>query len=437
MTPAHSSHALVDSRVAGDWSNAQEILGISNLPQSEATTASCPLTGGCVTGGDFSDTAGHQQAFVSYENTTAGTKDFGSFGGAKEIAGNLNAGGGAGVTGLSCSFAGECGFGGFYTDANGHGQGFVADQSSATATTLSATATTVAAGNEQDVHIAATVTPFAGGTPTGTVTVLANGARTQTTVCTITLAGGSGDCTLPASSLDPGTYTFFGNYNGDQVYQGSTSTSGGSGGLTMHVVTAKLATSTSLTVAPATVAFGREQAARLTVTVASKPGDTPAGKVTIKAGSVTVGVITLAKGKGTKTLAASQLRPGTYHLTASYAGDPGDKASASGSKTLTVTPEPTSTTLSLSAARIKAGHEQAEHLTVRVRPQTSGTPAGKVTIKAGSATLCVITLKGARGSCTLTASKLRPGTYKLTARYSGRTPYAASASTKKTLTVTK
>src|SRR6185312_3089608 len=113
------------------------------------------------------------------------------------------------------------------------------------------------------------------------------------------------------------------------------------------------------------------------------------------------------------------------------------KASASGSKTLTVTQAPTSTTLTLSAARIKLGHEQAEHLTVQVRPQTSGVPAGKVTIKTGSVTLCVVTLKSARGSCTLTASKLRPGTYKLTARYGGRTPYTASVSKKKTLTVTK
>jgi hypothetical protein len=205
----------------------------------------------------------------------------------------------------------------------------------------------------------------------------------------------------------------------------------------MHVVPAPLATSTALTVAPAKVAFGREKAAHLSVIVAGPSGDTPSGKVTIKAGSVTVGVITLARGKGGTALAASKLRPGTYHLTASYGGDPGNKASASGSKPLTVTPEPTSTTLSLSAARIKVGHEQAEHLTVRVKPQTSGIPAGKVTVRAGSATLCVITLKSAKGSCTLAASKLRPGTYKLIASYAGGTPYAASASAKKTLTVTR
>jgi hypothetical protein len=220
--------AFVDSRAAGDWSNAQEILGISNLPDSSAFAASCPPSGSCLVGGHYTDAAGHQQAYISAENTLAGTKDFGAFGGAQQVAGNLNTGGNAAVSDISCPRDTQCAVGGFYTDGKGHQQGFIADAS-----------------------------------------------------------------------------------------------------------------------------------------------------------------------------------------------------------------QPTSTTLTLSAAKVKAGHEQAEHLTVRVKPATSGTPAGKVTIKAGSATLCVITLKGAKGSCTLTARKLRPGRYQLTARYGGGTPYGPSTSPKKALTVTK
>jgi hypothetical protein len=49
----------------------------------------------------------------------------------------------------------------------------------------------------------------------------------------------------------------------------------------------------------------------------------------------------------------------------------------------------------------------------------------------------VITLAKGNGSCTLAASKLRPGTYQLAASYGGGTPYAASTSQKKTLTVTR
>src|SRR5262249_41728486 len=160
-------------------------------------------TGSCVIGGDYTDPAGHQQAWVSDEDTVPGSTQFGTFGGAQQVAGNLNAGGSAGVGDISCASGGECSVGGFYTDGNGNQQGFIADQSPVTATPLSATATPVAAGNEQDLRISATVPPATGGTPTGTVTVFANGTQTQTTVCTITLAGGSGDCSPPAGSLAP------------------------------------------------------------------------------------------------------------------------------------------------------------------------------------------------------------------------------------------
>ena len=79
----------------------------------------------------------------------------------------------------------------------------------------------------------------------------------------------------------------------------------------------------------------------------------------------------------------------------------------------------------------------AERLTVRVNPVFGGRPAGVVTIKAGGVTICVINLKSGQGACTLSASRLRPGSYRLAARYGGLTPYAASVSAAKTLTVTR
>ncbi len=100
-------------------------------------------------------------------------------------------------------------------------------------------------------------------------------------------------------------------------------------------------------------------------------------------------------------------------------------------------PAATATALTLSPARIKAGHEHAERLTVKVRAAGGGTPAGKVTVKTGRITLCAITINSGAGSCRLSQNKLRPGTYKLTARYDGGTTYAASTSPKKTLTVTR
>jgi hypothetical protein len=427
--------AYVDADTGSGWGAAQPIEGVVNLPQATAVAVSCPppASGGCVAGGSYRDTAAHTQAFITNQNDIAGTKDFGSFFGAQQVAGNLNAGGNASVTSVSCGAGTDCAIGGFYTDAAGHQQGFIVEQSTLTSTSVSESADTVAVGNEHALNITVKVRPSAaGGTPTGTVAVIAN----STTVCVITLAGGSGTCAVPAGSLPAGNYTLGAFYRGDQAYDGSdTGTVGGD--ITFRVIPTPLATSTALALSAAKVTFGHEQAGHLTVTVTGPSGDTPTGQVTVKAGSTTLGKVTLGGGKGTRTLTASQLRPGTYHLTAAYGGDPANNGSTSASKALTVTSQPTSTVLTLSAAEAKAGHEQSERLSVQVTPSVSGTPAGKVTIKAGSTTLCAITLKGAKGSCTLTASELRPGTYQLTASYPGATPYAGSTSLKKALTVTK
>jgi hypothetical protein len=94
------------------------------------------------------------------------------------------------------------------------------------------------------------------------------------------------------------------------------------------------------------------------------------------------------------------------------------------------------TALTLSTGTIAEGKETAEHLTVTVK-SPSGTPAGSVTVKAGGATLCKIALKAGKGSCTLKASQLKPGTYKLTAAYSGGAKYIPSTSATAALKVTK
>lgn len=95
----------------------------------------------------------------------------------------------------------------------------------------------------------------------------------------------------------------------------------------------------------------------------------------------------------------------------------------------------TSTTLKLSAATVRFGHEQAEKLTVVVKPRTGGTPTGKVTVAAGKTTLCTIKLAHGKGSCTLAAKRLKPGKYRLTGAYDGDRSYAGSAYAAKSLTV--
>jgi hypothetical protein len=65
----------------------------------------------------------------------------------------------------------------------------------------------------------------------------------------------------------------------------------------------------------------------------------------------------------------------------------------------------------------------------------SGTPGGRVTIKAGTKTVCTITLKSGKGSCTLSAKEFSAGKCHLTANYVPTWPYARSASSSWPLTV--
>jgi hypothetical protein len=196
---------------------------------------------------------------------------------------------------------------------------------------------------------------------------------------------------------------------------------------------------TSLSLSRASIGFGQQQNEQLTAQVVPVNAGTPAGSVQIMAGDSTVCPDQpLAAGTVTCTLAPGQLSVGSHPLTAVYSGDANFGGTTSAPVTLTVT-SPTTTSLTLSSRTIQAGHEAAEHLTVTVHPVItgSGTPTGQVTVKAGTTTLCMITLSNATGSCQLSPTKLRPGTYHLTAHYAATTPFTASTSPPKTLTVTR
>ncbi len=193
----------------------------------------------------------------------------------------------------------------------------------------------------------------------------------------------------------------------------------------------------AVTVSASLVTYGAEQSGKLTAAVSSSAGGTPTGTVTIKSGTTTACTLTLASGSGTCTLPSTRFPAGTIQLTATYSGSADYAASTSATKTLTVAKATSKTTLTLSATTITYGQEQAEHLTVTVSPQFKGTPAGKVTIKSGTATVCAITLASGTGRCTMTAKQLPIGGHTLIATYSGNGNFKSSASAKKTLTVVK
>ena len=127
---------------------------------------------------------------------------------------------------------------------------------------------------------------------------------------------------------------------------------------------------------------------------------------------------------------------GTFTYTVTSTSSDGQIGTAS--ITYTVATATATTSLIASPNSVTYGHEQTEHLVVTVSPQYSGsTPTGTVTIKESTTTLCVITLSGAKGSCTLSAKKLRVGSYHLVASYGGSTDFMRSTFAKESLAVIK
>jgi hypothetical protein len=74
---------------------------------------------------------------------------------------------------VSCASPGNCGAGGFSTDASLHLQAFVVDQSTATSTALTLSAAKIRSGYEQAEKLTVQVKARTSGTPGGTVTVTA------------------------------------------------------------------------------------------------------------------------------------------------------------------------------------------------------------------------------------------------------------------------
>jgi hypothetical protein len=120
--------ALVVSQVGGKWGTAVEVPGFRTLNQGSGQagiySVSCTSAGNCSAGGGYSDSSNHQQAFVV-------SQVGGKWGQAREVPGTatLDTGGDAAILSLSCAPAGSCSAGGTYSDSSGHQQAFVVSQS--------------------------------------------------------------------------------------------------------------------------------------------------------------------------------------------------------------------------------------------------------------------------------------------------------------------
>jgi hypothetical protein len=440
--------AFVADETGGTWGSAQEVPGTAALnvgDDASVNSVSCTAAGDCTAGGyyDAGTPTRHLQAFVVDE--TGGT-----WGTAQEVPATaaLNAGANAEVTSVSCASPGNCAAGGTYAGAATSlaQQAFIVNETDGTWGKAEEVPGTAPGASKYDsevtsVSCASPGNCSAGGYDDGTDLF---GSESTGRAFVVDEAGG----TWGTAQQVPGMTAV--NTSAYQTAVASVScvsatecAAGGSYGYGGSAANADAfvvdkyvhrPTATAVTMSAAKVSYGDEQAERISVRVTAGSAGTPAGTVTVKSGATTICTITLASGKGSCALQARRLPAGPVKVTASYNGSfvYGLSASTAG---FTVVKAATKTTLKLSAAKVTYRHEQAERLSVTVSSKYAGTPAGRVTIKAGRTTLCVITLKSGKGTCTLAAKRLPAGTYHLTAAYLGGSNDATSVSAKAKLTV--
>lgn len=118
--------SFASNEVSGSWNTAIEVPGTSALNVGAASSIfwiSCSSAGNCSADGNYTDSSAHSQSYVVDEQN-------GTWGTAIETPGDatLNAGGDMEFNGIECSSAGNCGAGGYYTDASAHKQAFTVNE---------------------------------------------------------------------------------------------------------------------------------------------------------------------------------------------------------------------------------------------------------------------------------------------------------------------
>ncbi len=174
------------------------------------------------------------------------------------------------------------------------------------ATTVMLTATSASSFINQSVTFTATVTSSAPGSPPGTVTfkdgstVLANPALV------------SGQASFTTSSLALGSHTISAEYAGNCDFSASGST-------LLHTVNL-FGSRTSLVSSLNPSLTGNSVTLTATVVSAPASGGTPAGNVTFKDGTTTLGTLAL-NASGQASITTSALAVGSHFITATYDGD--------------------------------------------------------------------------------------------------------------------
>jgi hypothetical protein len=381
------------SRVWPAALTVQGTLGSSAPPDSVAKvmSISCKSPGDCAAGGFYTNGAGDIEAFTETEKN-------GAWQVAKEVAGSLNKGGEAEITGVSCGSPGDCAAVGYYAPGTGQVRPF-----------------TVTSAN-------GSWGPAAAVNGIGTLDT-GHGSELNAVSC-----GSAGNCTAG------GSYSRTSD-NSEQPFV-VTETSG-SWGAAREVPgierwnTGKNANLTAVScVSPGncSVAGQYKTVDQTQVWVASQHngGWGVAGTVT--------GLLNLNTAGASDVTGLSCATVGSCGMVGYYFASADSQLPFVASGSIAV---PTATALALSATKVTYGHERAEKLSVTVTAVNGEPVTGTVKVKAGSKVVCSVTLSAGHGSCKPAASALKPGTYSLVAQYGPTQEFEGSPSPAKALTVVK
>jgi hypothetical protein len=434
--------AFVITEAHGDWGPMQNLAGSLNKGENaQVSQVSCGVSPKlvsivtCAAVGYYTAGNGQGQAFTA-------TMANGKWGPAVQVPGSaaLNKGGFAQLNSVSCPAAGDCSAGGSYAPSKTSTAPLVVTERNGSWSKAAAVpgAATLNTGKDMSVTAVSCVSPglcsATGDFRTskhaqGVWAASQNGGRWAAAG---TIPGLSGLATGGQAEVNGLSCATSGSCGlvGDYITTGSQQPFVVSGSVDAP-------TATTMALSAASVVYGHEQAERVSVNVDDVFGSVPTGTVTIKAGKSVACTIKLKARKGSCTVPSTRFGPGTIGVTAFYGGGISFQTSRSVAQTFTVRKAATRTRLTLSASSVTLGQEQAERLSVTVAPQFGGTPAGTVGLKAGARTVCTIVLRSGKGSCTLTARELKPGTYRLTASYPGKGGFTGSAAAPKTLKVAR
>jgi hypothetical protein len=288
----------------------------------------------------------------------------------------------------------------------------------------------------QSVTITATVTTQSpgSGAPTGVVGFDENGQPIGGAVTLVATGPDSAKASVVLPALDAGQYDITATYEGAQDFAIS------SGELQPYPPGQQInPASTTVSVSSSsmgTSVYGQSNVT-FTATVSPVPpgAGTPAGLVdfvvsggSLPASGLDLGSVSLnSSGSATSAALPTDLAPGSYTVSATYAGNTDFKTSQ-GSATQTINRDATTTTVTSSANPSVYGQAVTLTATVTANPPGSGTPTGTVQFYIdGVAQASPVSLSG--GAASIALPVLDPGNYSITAVYSSSTDFLASDNT--------